>query len=677
MGATPKFIVVVAEKPNMGKDIASALSVKLGKPITGGGLVQYVGNYAITAAIGHLFELVAPEAYGAQFNFPWTIDALPIQPDNFIWELKRKKEPGKAPGATDPGIQARFNEIKSQLQNAIGCINAGDPDREGQLIVDLILREAGWSGKTKRLWLHAQTEEGIIEALDNMKSNQEYDSLFKAGECRAQADWSIGMNGTRAYSALWWKKRNKGVVNVGRVVTPVVGMIVTRENQINNFIPTDHYSVMANIKIDGKTEFKSAWVRPANTEGMDPTGKMLIDITVAKAVVARCNKKPAVITSVTKTPKKERPPLLLNLTELQKLAAKQGYSATDALKGAQELYDKYKLTSYPRVDCQYAPETMFAKARDVLNTIKANYRNTWAFKHDIVATRKSAAFNDTKLEEHFAIIPLATRCDVTALSKLERDIYHLIVRHYLAQFCTDYETQATVIMVKVADEVFKTTGSIPTNIGWRALFGGAASTAKNPNDDSMQENLPDVSKDEKGIADPVKLTAKKTTPPKRFNAITLLDAMANAGQFVTDPEIKKRLKEVSGIGTPATRANVTAKIVSAGFVTAEIVNKVITYAPTPKAFTMVASVPAMITKPDLTAYFESKMEGILKGEMTVPEFKEIMHKMVGALIAPAKDPVKSAAIMAAMPTATQVVVAAPPQKAKRAAAPRKKAAAKK
>lgn len=657
-------IVIVAEKPNMGKDIANALSVKLGKPVTGGGLVQYVGNYAVTAAVGHLFELQAPDAYGPEFAFPWKVEALPVQPDDFIWELKRIKESGKAAGPTDPGIQARYNNIVALLKNAESCVNAGDPDREGQLIVDLILRDAGWTGPTERLWLNAQTEDGIIDAFGKMKNNNEYENLFKAGEARAQSDWSIGMNGTRAYSNLWWRKGHKGVVNVGRVVTPVVGMIVTRENEIKNFIPTDHYSLMANVTISGKTDFNAAWVRPASTPGMDASGKMLIDIKVAKAVLARCNKKPAVISSVTKTPKKERPPLLLCLSDLTKIAARLSYSASDVLAAAQELYDKYKLTSYPRTDCRYAPESMFAKARDVLNIIKGNYGSSWAFKHDVVVGRQSAAFNDAKLEEHFAIIPMGTKCDIGLLPQRERDIYHIIVRHYIAQFCSDYESLSTVILVGVEGETFKATGSIPTNEGWRSLFGGGAAAAKNPNDDSIQDNLPNVSIGDKGIADPVTLTKKKTQPPKRFNAITLLEAMENPGQFVTDPEIKKRLKVVSGIGTPATRANVMAKIVSAGFVIEEMVGKLISYVPMPKAFIMVASVPAMITKPDLTAYFESKIEGVLTGEIDVPEFREIMRKMVCALIAPAKDPVKCAAIMAAMPTRDQVAAATPVAKSK-------------
>ena len=160
------------------------------------------------------------------------------------------------------------------------------------------MREAGWTGKTKRLWINAQTEDGIIEALGKMKRNQDYEKLFKAAEFRAQSDWSIGMNGTRAYSVLWWKKWHKGVVNVGRVVTPVVGMIVTRENEIRKLVLTEHYSQMANIKITSKTDFKAAWVRPENTKGLDPTGKMLIDIGVAKSVLARCNKIPAAISSV-------------------------------------------------------------------------------------------------------------------------------------------------------------------------------------------------------------------------------------------------------------------------------------------------------------------------------------------------------------------------------------------
>jgi len=664
--------LIIAEKPNMADDIARAIGVMKSSPVTKNGLVFHVGDYRIIGAQGHLFELAEPEYYGDAFKFPWKIDPLPLFPAEFRWELKREKK-DKAGSAAGPDkmCKARFDEIQRQLKSANRVIHAGDPDREGQLIVDIILREAKWKGPTDRLWLHAQTEPGIISAMKNIRPNSERLNTFHAAECRAEADWVIGMNSTRAYTALWWEKGHKrGVINVGRVITPLVGMIVAREEAIKNFVPTNHFSLSAIITIPGKGEFKANWVRPADqVEGMDPTGKMLIDKSVVQAIQKTCDQKPATITKMDKVPKKEPPPLLFNLLELQKAAAGLGYSPAETLEGAQQLYDKYKLVSYPRGDCQYAPESKLAEVRDVLNTAKANLGDRWDFSHDVDVKRKPRSFNDAKLTEHFAILPLPTRCDISTLSKRESELYYLILRQYIAQFCSDSETISTVIEANIGDHAFKATGSIPVSLGWKSVF--PTSEKKQKSTDSKEElvdKLPNVSVGDTGTADPVSIESKKTTPPVRYTAATILDAMAEVWKLVTNPEIKKRLKDIEGLGTPATRDAMIEKAIESNFIVTEQIKKVITYIPTKKAYAIVKMLPKLIIEPDLTAFMEGKLEGIVRGETTPQEFKNILYSMVNKIIGPTKDAALRTSILAAMPSpediATPVAKVAPKSKSK-------------
>jgi DNA topoisomerase-3 len=634
-------ILVIAEKPSMGRDIADALGLMLRKTVTKGELCQYVGNYVIVGAQGHLFSLVDGEHYGEKFAFPWRIEALPVLPQEFAIEPNFQKINGKVVNNDlTKSIRARIARIKVLIADADEVVHAGDPDREGQLIIDDVLRHFRFKGPVRRLWLHAQTPEGIQDAWRKMKDNQTYANLGTAALARRESDWAIGINATRAYSALWWKKGHKGVLNIGRVVTPVVGMIVQREKDINAFVPIDHYTLKAQINIADKTPFFASWIKPTG-EGkpqFDPSGKLIIDRRLVSAVAQKCHGKMATISVADKTARKELPPLLFSLVDLQKMAAKMGHSPEEVLKAAQSLYEKHKLLSYPRTECQYAPESERLHASEVIQAITGNFSGSWTIPDGWDTKRKSRAWDDQKLAEHFAILPLKTAVPASNLSKIERDVYRLVCRQYLVQFFPACEYMATTIVADVAGERFKATGKAPTHEGWRAIYGGAtAASRRSDGEDEPQDGLPNVSVGEKGIADPVELLSKKTEAPKRFTAITLLEAMEKAHLFVTDPKVKAQLKSIEGLGTAATRAATIAKVVTAGFATEEMAGKVISYAPTAKAFAYIESVPDALAKPDLTAWFEGKLEELKGGTLAYERYRMLLARLVDKAIESAKD----------------------------------------
>ena len=662
--------LIIAEKPAMGRDIADALAFLLGSNVRSDGLCQHVGKYTVIGAQGHLFALAAPDEYGDQFQFPWRVDPLPVLPEHFIIEPNFQKEKGKVvESSLTKSIRARLSKIKELIKDAEAVVHAGDPDREGQLIIDDILRQFKFRGPVQRLWLHAQTRDGITDAWRVMRDNKELANLGVAAVARRESDWVIGMNGTRAYTALWWKKGHKGILNIGRVVTPVVGMIVQREKDIESFVPIDHFSMRAHIKIGAYAPFVATWVKPTDGEGrpeFDPTGKLVIDRKFVAAIQAKCSNRPAEIVVADTSPRKDRPPLLFSLVELQKMAAKMGYSPDEVLKAAQTLYEKHKLTSYPRTECQYAPESEHSKASAVIKTIANNFSGSWSIPAGWDAKRKSDAWDDKKLAEHFAIIPLPSSCQVSGLSRIEQDVYKLVCRQYMAQFFPHYEFLATTLVAQVVGESFKATGRVPTVEGWRVLFGGmeVAKRKSGDPDSDEQDNLPNVRKGDKGLANPVELDAKKTKAPSRFTSITLLEAMEKAYLFVTDPKVKAKLKQVEGIGTAATRATIIARAVSTGLSGEDRSGKIISYYPTPKGFGYIACIPATLTKPDLTAWFEGKLDDLAKGNLKYADYRTMLAKLADHVILSAKN----GTALQMMPSPDQMPAAVEVKKSRKSAA---------
>lgn len=426
-----------------------------------------------------------------------------------------------------------------------------------------------------------------------MKDNQDYATLSLAAIARRESDWVIGINATRGYSTVWWQRGHKGLLQIGRVVTPVVGLVVQREKDITSFVPIDHYSLTATVQFADPDPFIGKWQLGVHEgdQRFDPSGKLLLDRAKAEQVQRRCSGKSGRVILADKKPSSEQPPLLFSLIALQKAAARMGYAPDEVLAAAQALYEKHKLTSYPRTECEYAPESEAKLVEAVIRSIKNNFSGQFQIPKDLDVNRRSRAWDDKKLGDHFAIIPLPSSCQVDNLTKCELDVYRLVCRQYLAQFLDSYKFMQSAIEVEIESHRFRATGNTPISLGWRVLFNTQKQNVDPSGKVPQQTILPNVAIGEIGDVVHVALNCNQTEPPKRFTAITLLEAMEKAYLYVTDPNIRAKLKDVEGIGTAATRAGIISKAVFTKLLTEDKSNKIITYRPTAKSFGYIVSAP--------------------------------------------------------------------------------------
>lgn len=630
------YQVVIAEKKSLADDIVNALRLK-GRAEQGyfdGGQVK------VTWASGHLLQQVEPQDYDPKFA-QWSVETLPIIPSPF--QMKVKVDPRTR--KTDSNAYRQIKVINGLLHGAATVVNAGDPDREGQLIVDELLRYLKCRLPARRLWLHAQTNDGINSAWKQMKDNRDWQPLSAAAQCRSELDWLIGMNGTRGYTKLWQQKGNVGVLNVGRVKAPTVHIVVERELEIRNFKPKDYYLVKVGWR-HPKGLLATKWL-PAKVEAphFDEDGR-LVDWALANKVMSDVMGKPGVVATVESEPKRNAPPLLLSLGELQKEANRFGLSPDQTLACAQKLYATYKLTTYPRTTCRYAPEEMHANAGRVLAAVRANMGDGWALgSASYDTTLKSGAWNNGKLEEHYAIMPTAENVSAQTLSPDERIVYELVVKFFCAQFLPAYEYISTTVIVESAGHQFQAQGRVPTKLGWREIFGGAP--AEKDDDGEDLAAMPKVSAGDKVTFDSAVVDAKKTTPPPRYTGSSLIDAMENAHRYVIDPRVKSTLKNVEGIGTPATRSEIVASLVREDFFRVEKarVGKGTVYVPTDKAFAYDKAIPADLRLVDFTAWFEGRLEDVAKGTLAPENFRASSERFVRKIV----TEMQNGSVLALMP----------------------------
>jgi len=628
-------ILIIAEKKQLAIDIANTL----GKPIDHGSFFE-LPNYDVVPAQGHLLSQAQAEDYDPKYK-KWRLEDLPINPPVFKMVIKRDKQTGE----TNRYAKNQLTVMKRLMANASQVINAGDPDREGQIIVDEILTFLGCKLPTKRLWLHKQTTEGIRDGMANLKDNRQYEGLSKAAKCRAEADWLVGINNTRGYTVAWQSRGHEGVFNVGRVKTPVIGLVVQREIDIENFKPQTYFVIKATIKTL-KGNFDAKWIRgERHKEGFDSEGRLL-DGKIAQSIVDNTIMQMGIIEEAKRERVKVSPPLLFSLGDLQKLAYGFGLSPDRTLEIAQSLYDTHKLTSYPRTSCAYAPESEWKRASTVISALKENFGDQWDFAGRPEASIKSPAWNDKKLGAHYAIIPLETRRPVANLSKDEQLVYRLIVRQYIAQFHPDYEYDATKLVALVNGERFGAYGQVPGALGWHQIIP----LSKANKDDSANAPLPSVNKGEQCRSNPVVAETAKTKPPPRYNGGTLLDAMEEAWKLVSDPKIKATIKQVEGIGTDATRSNIIKECLDGGFFVETKIDRSNVYIPTQKGRIYMKAVDPDLTKVDLTAYVEGQLEQIKDGKLEVSKFRELLERFMNRILVKVKD----GTVAASMPSPDQV-----------------------
>lgn len=532
------MIVCIAEKPSVAKDIARIL----GATNSHQGYMEGNG-YQVTWTFGHLCTLKEPNDYTEMWKH-WSLSSLPMIPQRFGIKL-----------IDDDGIKRQFAVIERLMQSADGIVNCGDAGQEGELIQRWVMQKAGAKCPVKRLWISSMTDEAIREGFASLKDQNEYQSLYIAGLSRAIGDWLLGMNATRLYTLKYGQ--NRQILSIGRVQTPTLALIVNRQKEIDSFEP-EPYWVLATVYRD--TTFTA-------TKGKFSTKEE------GEAAFATIADKPFTVTAVQKKNGTEAPPRLFDLTSLQvECNRKFSYSAETTLKLIQGLYER-KLTTYPRVDTQFLSDDIYPKCPSILSGISKQYEALMEPLKGKKLPKSKRVFDTSKVTDHHAIIP--TGVPATGLTDMERNVYDLIARRFIAVFYPDCKFSTTTVLGTVEDVEFKATGKEILSPGWRDVYAQQNATADDDERKGDEERtLPTFVKGESGPHIPT-LSEKWTTPPKYYTEATLLRAMETAGKFVEDETLRAALKE-NGIGRPSSRAGIIETLFKRHYIRRERKNLVAT-----------------------------------------------------------------------------------------------------
>ena len=536
------MIVCIAEKPSVAKDIARILGANESHQ----GYMQGNG-YQVTWTFGHLCTLKEPNDYTEMWKH-WSLSSLPMIPQRFGIKL-----------IDDDGIKRQFAVIERLMQAADGIVNCGDAGQEGELIQRWVMQKAGAKCPVKRLWISSMTDEAIREGFASLKDQNEYQSLYIAGLSRAIGDWLLGMNATRLYTLKYGQ--NRQILSIGRVQTPTLALIVNRQKEIDSFEP-EPYWVLATVYRD--TTFTA-------TKGKFGTKEE------GEAAFATIADKPFTVTAVQKKNGTEAPPRLFDLTSLQvECNRKFSYSAETTLKLIQGLYER-KLTTYPRVDTQFLSDDIYPKCPSILSGISKHYEALMEPLKGKKLPKPKRVFDTSKVTDHHAIIP--TGVPATSLTDMERNVYDLIARRFIAVFYPDCKFSTTTVLGSVEDVEFKATGKEILSPGWRDVYAqhNEQQTATSEDDERKgdeERTLPTFVKGETGPHVPT-LSEKWTTPPKYYTEATLLRAMETAGKFVEDETLRAALKE-NGIGRPSSRAGIIETLFKRHYIRRERKNLVAT-----------------------------------------------------------------------------------------------------
>ena len=603
----------IAEKPSLARSIAAVLS----KPQENHKLYIQAGDDIIAWAAGHLLEQAMPEVYDQKYKH-WNIADLPIFPD--VWKLLVKKE-----------CKDLFDNIKSLLKKADTVVNAGDCDREGQLLIDEILDFCGYKGEVLRILISDTNPEAVKKALDNLKPNSDFHGDRDAALARSRADWLHGMNLTRLYTKMAERNGyNGGPLRIGRVKTPVTALVVRRDEAIEAFTPKPFWLVKANISVQNGT-FSATWKPKDQQDGLDEE-KRLVDKSVGEALVTRLKGKPAVISKYECKKQSSKPPIGFSLPKLQIIASKKyNLSPAKVLEICQKLYELGILT-YPRSDCEFLPDAHHDDAQRVFDVIET--LSSVRVPQNVDKNRNSPVFNTKKVEEHHAIIPSASCKTTKPLDGDEALIFELVAKRYFCFFLPDYEFLQVNINADIDGELFTASGRQVLNDGWKALeHDSQDKDDENDNDeDSYSAPLPQTSKGENGSCNEINLLEKKTKAPAKFTEASLLKAMNEVYRYVLDPEIKNILKETDGIGTAATQAGIIKELIDSGMLIKKDKNLISSLA----ARTLIHALPENITLPDLTAVWETYFRKIKDAQMSIGEVINYIQDTIRDIISSAQ-----------------------------------------
>jgi DNA topoisomerase-3 len=592
--------LIIAEKPSVAQDIAKALG-----GFTRQGEYFESDDYVLSSAIGHLLELTVPEEYEVKRG-KWTFTHLPVIPPRFALNPIEK---------TSERLKLLTRLMKRK--DVTGLVNACDAGREGELIFRYVVQHAFGDKLAKpirRLWLQSMTAAAIRDGFAHLRTDQELMPLADAARCRSEADWLIGINGTRAMTAFNSQEGGFYKTTVGRVQTPTLAILVERESRIRAFVSKDYWEVEGEFQAVAGT-YRGRWFDEKFKKADDEHAKAerLWDKARAEAIRQKCLGKHGVVEEESK-PKTELSPLLFDLTSLQREAnGRFGFSARTTLQIAQALYEKHKALTYPRTDSRHLPE-------DYVDTVKETLKNLagtpyGGFAGDIMKNGwvhpNKRIFNNAKVSDHFAIIP--TGAEPKHLSEAEQKVYDLVSKRFLAVFYPAAEYNVTTRITRVEQEAFKTEGKVLVNPGWLAVYG------KEAQEEDENPNLPPLEKKERVWAKDVEVKSKATQPPARFSEATLLSAMEGAGKLVEDEELREAMSE-RGLGTPATRAAVIE-----GLILEEYLHRNgRELQPTAKAFSLLFALDKLgideIRSPELTGEWEFKLKEMEHGRLGRDEF---------------------------------------------------------
>ena len=603
------MIVCIAEKPSVAKDIARIIGATASRD----GYMEGNG-YQVTWTFGHLCELKMPEDYTPMWK-AWSLTALPMIPPRFGIRLK-----------DDEGIKKQFAVIERLMQAADGIINCGDAGQEGELIQRWVMQKAGAKCPVQRLWISSMTDEAIREGFATLKDQNQYQSLYMAGLSRAVGDWLLGINCTRLYTIKYGQ--NRQVLSIGRVQTPTLALIVNRQKEIDNFKP-EPYWVLATVYRD--TTFTATKGRFTSKEEGEQAFKTI-------------EGKPFTITQVEKKNGKETPPSLYDLTSLQVDCNKKfGFSAETTLNIIQQLYEQ-KLTTYPRVDTTFLPDDVYAKCPQTMNGLfQVKHAGTAPYAELVrplggkPLSKSKKVFDSSKVTDHHAIIP--TGMVPTALTDMQRKVFDLVARRFIAVFYPDCKYAQTTVLGEVRSVAtesqptedaieFKVTGRTILDPGWRAVYAKDVQTEDDEKKPEEEERtLPAFEKGESGPHQPP-LTEKMTTPPPYYTEATLLRAMETAGKLVEDEELRRAMKE-NGIGRPSTRAAIIETLFKRKYIRKERKRLVAT----PTGIELIDLIREDLLKScELTGIWEKKLRDIEAQKYDAQQFISELKTQVTSIV---------------------------------------------
>lgn len=594
--------LVLTEKPSVAKDIARVLGCKR----SGNGCI--VGDkYIVTWALGHLVTLADPEAYDDKYK-NWRMEDLPMLP-------------GRMKLVVIGQTSKQFKAVSSLLSSAevSDIVIATDAGREGELVARWIIQKANCRKPMRRLWISSQTDKAIKEGFASLKPSSQYDNLYRSAQCRAEADWLVGLNVTRALTC-----KHNAQLSAGRVQTPTLAMIVRREEDILRFRPKDYFTVKADfgeytaLYKDGKGQARFA------------------DAAAAKEVADSVRGKRGVLSEVKKVYRFKAPPAAYDLTELQRDANKKyGYSAKQTLSLMQSLYETHKLLTYPRTDSRYITKDVAATLPERLRAIAIGpYKDAASAVLRSKPLQTKYIVNDAKVTDHHAIIPTEQYVDLNKLSREERHIYDLVVRRFIAVLSAPFEYDEVQVKITVGKYNFYTKGQSIKSAGWKALYDSSLADDDDDSEpDLAAQRLPALSQGAAAAVKEVRVCAGKTSPPARYTEATLLTAMENPASQVEDGRLRDALKTAGGLGTPATRADIIEKLFNSFY----IERRGREIFPTSKGRQLIGIVPPDLKSAELTAKWEQQLSLIAEGKANDRKFIEEMRGYASSLVQAVKS----------------------------------------